>query len=81
MQTITYHRIYYRIQRYRIDIQEDANNHKVVSCKYLSGNLCTAIERTSQMGSPLRFFFLDALLPLCVGGSEGGAVLGVGVAR
>ena len=30
---------------------------------------------------PLRLLFLDALLPLGVGGSEGGAVFGVGFAR
>ena len=29
---------------------------------------------------PLKLFFLDALLPLCVGGSEDGAVFGVGFA-
>ena len=30
---------------------------------------------------PLKLFFLDALLPLGVGGSEGGAVFGVGFVR
>ena len=28
--------------RHRIDIREDANSHKVIWCKYISGNLCTA---------------------------------------
>ena len=48
VQTSTYYRIYIPIRIHRLDIREDANNHKVIGCKCLSGNLCTAVERTSR---------------------------------
>ena len=65
------HRICIPILFHRFDIREDANSHKVIWCKYLSSNLCTAVERASQMDSGLwGSFFLDALLPLWVRGSE-----------
>ena len=37
----------------RVQVREDATNHMVIWCKYLSGNLCTAVERTSQMDTGL----------------------------
>ena len=81
-ETSTYCRIYTPIPTCRIDIRRDANSHKVIQCKYLSRNLCTAVDWSSQTGlQPLRFLFLDELLPLCVGGSEDGAVFGVDFAR
>ena len=47
VQVGTCHRIHIPIQICRIDIREDANNHKVIWCTYFSSSLCTAVERTS----------------------------------
>ena len=49
----TFPRICIPILFCRMDIREDANNHKVICCKNLSGNLCTVVEQTSQMDSDL----------------------------
>ena len=62
------------ILTFETDIREDANSHKVTQCKYPSRRLCTAFDLSSHL-------FLDALLPLGVGGSEDGAVFGVDFAR
>ena len=82
VQTSTYHRIFNPMQIYRIEIREDANNHKVIWCKYLSRSLCTAVDWTSPTDSSLwSSFCLYALPPLCVGGTEDGAVFGVDFTR
>ena len=45
-------------------LREDASSHKVIQCKYLSRSLCTAVDWVFPDGLlPLRFLFLDALLP------------------
>ena len=80
--TSTYHRFFNPMQIYRIDSREDANNHKVIWCKYLSRSLCTAVDWTSRTpGSEVLFASTHFYLPFCVGGSEDGAVFGVDFAR
>ena len=75
-ETNTYCRIYNSILTSKTDTREDANNHKVIWRNFLSRSL-----NFPDGLRPLRFLFLDALLPLSVGGSEDGAVFSVVFAR
>ena len=63
-----------------IHIREDANSHKVIWCNYLPNNLCTTVERTSQIYSGLRSSFSSMHVYLVLV-AQSGAVFGVGFAR
>ena len=60
-QTRTFLRICIPILFCRIDVREDANNHKMVSCTYLWCNLCAVVEQTSQMD----FGLWDSFFSIC----------------
>ena len=53
-----------RFSFYRIDIQDDANTHKVISYKYLSNSICTVVEEFCQSDLCLWRFFFSAYLYL-----------------
>ena len=66
----TLRRIYIPFPTFQTDLREDANTHNAIWCKYLSRSIYLPL-----------ILFLDALLPLGVGGSEDGAAFDVGFAR
>ena len=75
----TLRRIYIPLLTYRIESREDAISHKAISVQVPSKKLLHGCRLDyPDCLLPLRLLFLDAFLPLGVGGSEGGAAFGVG---
>ena len=63
----------------RLDIREDANTHKAISCKYFSNSISTSVNESHQgLLLPLILLFFDTLRPRVIDGSEGVAASDVG---